>query len=94
MSLVQNSYQQESQELAAIIQSEVSQKTKLRNRGIRQAGYYVLIGASMPNILIETAFISNGREERLLKSSKFQQQAAEGIYNSIIKFKEKYEQGI
>lgn len=91
-SIAQSEFTRESEELAAILQNEISHKTSLRNRGVKQAGYYVLWGASMPNFLLETAFISNLREEKLLKSSQFQTQVAESIFESIRKFKEKYEQ--
>lgn len=92
--LAQNAFNRESEDLAAIVQEELSGNTKLANRGVKQAGYYVLIGASMPNILVETAFISNQREEAMLNDSNFQQNIAEAIFNSIKKFKEKYEWGI
>ncbi len=94
LSMAQNSYQQESEELAALVQQETTKKTGSKNRGVKQAGYYVLIGASMPNILVETAFISNRREEKLLKSYKFQKNIAEGIFSSLMLFKKKYERGI
>ncbi|MFQ5772596.1 MAG: N-acetylmuramoyl-L-alanine amidase [bacterium] len=45
----------------------------------------------MPNVLIETAFLSNKREERLLKSTSFQEKIAKAIYESVKIFKEKYE---
>ncbi|MDZ7289954.1 MAG: N-acetylmuramoyl-L-alanine amidase [candidate division KSB1 bacterium] len=92
--MAQNAFNRESEDLAAMVQEELSSKTKLANRGVKQAGYYVLIGASMPNILIETAFISNPRESTLLNDASFQQDLAEAIFNSIKKFKEKYEWGI
>ncbi len=94
LSMAQNSYQQESEELAALVQREASKKAGIKDRGVKQAGYYVLIGASMPNILVETAFISNRREEKLLKSYKFQKNIAEGIFKSVMLFKKKYERGI
>lgn len=94
LSLAQNAYQKESEELAAIVQAEISKTAPIKDRGVRQAGYYVLIGASMPNILIETAFISNRKEAQLLKTASFQNKIADGIYDSILKFKNIYEQGI
>jgi N-acetylmuramoyl-L-alanine amidase len=48
----------------------------------------------MPNILIEVAFISNRSEERKLRLSSFQRKVAEAIFESIKKFKQKYEWGI
>jgi N-acetylmuramoyl-L-alanine amidase len=92
--LAQNAFNRESEDLAAMLQDELHRHTNLANRGVKQAGYYVLIGASMPNVLIETAFISNAREEESLRDGDFQQKVAEAIFNSIKKFKEKYEWGI
>ncbi|RMD90393.1 MAG: hypothetical protein D6813_09220 [Calditrichaeota bacterium] len=89
--MAQNDYMRESQDLAAMIQREFKNQLKIKNRGVKQAGYYVLVGASMPNVLIETAFISNKKEEKLLRSSRFQQKVAEAIFKSIKKFKQKYE---
>jgi len=89
--MAQNSYNKESQDFAAMIQEEIHEETGLRNRGIKQAGFYVMIGASMPNVLVETGFMSNNKEERLLKNSSFQEKMAQAIYDSIKSFKEKYE---
>ncbi|MFH1861277.1 MAG: N-acetylmuramoyl-L-alanine amidase, partial [bacterium] len=54
--------------------------------GVDQAGFYVLVGASMPAILVETAFISNKAEEKLLRTKKFRQQLAQAIYEGIVEF--------
>lgn len=89
--MAQNAYNIESQDFASIIQASLKKHTGLTDRGVKQAGFYVLVGASMPNILVEMAFISNRAEEKLLKKSSFQQKAAEGIYRSVKAFKEKHE---
>lgn len=90
-SMAQNDYNKESQDFAAMVQDEVSDLMDMKDRGVKQAGFYVLVGASMPNILIETAFISNRNEERMLNSSRQQSKIAEAIFRSVKKFKEKYE---
>ncbi|WP_119332734.1 N-acetylmuramoyl-L-alanine amidase [Geobacter sulfurreducens] len=54
-----------------------------RNLGVKQGPFYVLVGATMPSILVETAFISNEVEEERLKDSSYQEQAAEGILEGI-----------
>ncbi|HEX9653742.1 MAG TPA: N-acetylmuramoyl-L-alanine amidase [bacterium] len=92
--MAQNDYNKESQDLAAIIQGTIEKRTQLPDRGVKQAGFYVMVGASMPNVLVETAFLSNNREEKLLKSSSFQQKMAEAIFESIIGFKNKYEKNL
>jgi N-acetylmuramoyl-L-alanine amidase len=51
----------------------------LKNLGVKQGPFYVLVGATMPSILVETAFISNEREEERLKDSRYQDAVAEGI---------------
>jgi len=92
--MAQSAFNRESEDFAAMIQEEICQSIKLPNRGVKQAGFYVMVGASMPNILVETAFLSNPKEEALLKDASFQQDIAEAIVNGIKKFKEKYEWGI
>ncbi|MBU1880893.1 N-acetylmuramoyl-L-alanine amidase, partial [bacterium] len=65
--------------------------TNLRDRGVDQAGFYVLVGASMPAILFEAPFLSNSREEKLLKQKKFRQKIAQSLFDSILEFKESVE---
>ena len=55
----------------------------IKNRGIKQAPFYVLIGAEMPSILIEVSFISNPRECERLMTEKYQDDLADGIFNGI-----------
>lgn len=92
----QSSNLNESLDLAEMTLSCLKEKTKLSQygNGIHQAGFFVLVGAAMPRILVETAFISNEYEERLLRTRQFQYQVADALYESIKQFKEMYEQGI
>jgi N-acetylmuramoyl-L-alanine amidase len=57
-----------------------------KNLGVKQGPFYVLVGATMPSILVESAFISNEREEARLKDPAFQEQVAEGILEGIISY--------
>ena len=77
----------ESEELAAVIQEELDKKLTIPNRGVKQAGFYVLSGASMPSVLIEGGYVSNSSEEKNLKSPGYRKKIAEGIYKAILKFK-------
>ncbi len=54
-----------------------------RNLGVKQGPFYVLVGATMPSILVETAFISNEHEAELLTSDAYQESAASGILQGI-----------
>ena len=57
-----------------------------KNLGVKQGPFYVLVGATMPSILVESAFISNEKEEVRLKDPAFQEQVAEGILDGIISY--------
>lgn len=91
--MAQNAFHHESEGFAQIIQEEMQSLVGLPDRGVEQAGFRVLVGASMPNVLVEMAFISNRKEEQLLGSGETQQKIARAIMHSIKRFKEKYEQG-
>lgn len=63
--------------------------TGVKNNGVKKAPFYVLLGARMPAVLIETSFISNPRECKRLNSSGYQDHLCEGIINGIRKYVEK-----
>jgi len=89
--MAHNAYMHESSELAIIVQEEMDKKLRLGNRGVKQAPFYVLSGANMPSILVEVAFISNPREENMLRNPDFQKKVADGLYNAISLYKQNYE---
>jgi N-acetylmuramoyl-L-alanine amidase len=90
--LMQHSKINESSRLAYYVQNSVCRHLikkgygHIRNKGVKQAPFYVLLGAQMPSILIETSFISNKRECRRLTSDKYQQRFCEGIVAGIRKY--------
>jgi N-acetylmuramoyl-L-alanine amidase len=55
----------------------------IKNRGVKKAPFVVLIGASMPSVLAEIGFLSNSREEALLKKSDHRQKLAEALYHGV-----------
>ncbi len=59
-----------------------------KNRGVKKAPFVVLIGASMPSVLAEIGFLSNPREESLLKKSDYRQKLAESLYRGVAKYAE------
>jgi N-acetylmuramoyl-L-alanine amidase len=59
-----------------------------RNRGVKKAPFVVLIGASMPSILAEIGFVSNAREENLLKRPEHRQRVAEALYRGLQRYAE------
>ncbi|MBM3328008.1 MAG: N-acetylmuramoyl-L-alanine amidase [Calditrichaeota bacterium] len=86
LSMAQATFTRESQSLAGLVQERVAPKAGLKNRGVDQAGFYVLVGASMPAILFEMAFITNPQEAKQLKTRSFRQTLAEGMGETIIHF--------
>ncbi|MDQ2979321.1 MAG: N-acetylmuramoyl-L-alanine amidase [Acidobacteriota bacterium] len=81
--LAQSAHLKDSSELAEAIQQELNGVSGTENRGIKQAPFRVLVGATMPAVLVETAFISNSEEEKKLGSPTFQQSVADGIAKAI-----------
>ncbi|HIA90805.1 MAG TPA: N-acetylmuramoyl-L-alanine amidase, partial [Candidatus Marinimicrobia bacterium] len=85
--MAQSMFVKESEVLADLIQDELGNRLDSPNRGVKQAGFMVLIGASMPNVLIETGFLTNPTDEKRLKQSSYRQKIAEGIFSAIVKFR-------
>lgn len=68
-----------SQSLAREVQKQLAKATGRLNRGIAQRPFWVVKYTRMPAILTETAFISNSREEALLRDANFRERVARGI---------------
>ncbi len=78
----------ESRELANILQKKLYRSAQrlfpaTRNRGVRTAPFVVLIGADMPSVLAEVGFVSNPRDEKLLKRVDNRKRLAEALYAGI-----------
>jgi N-acetylmuramoyl-L-alanine amidase len=78
---------EESREFARRVQHSLynltSPSATARNRGVKKAPFVVLIGASMPSILAEVGFVTNAREESLLKRSEHRDRLAEALYQGV-----------
>ena len=70
-------------DFADIIQKKLVEYLKLENRGIKQAPFVVLKGANMAAVVVEVGFISNPKEEKLLKTNTFRENAAQGLFEAI-----------
>jgi N-acetylmuramoyl-L-alanine amidase len=95
--LMLNTKINESSRLAHAVQkgmlSKVQRKYKrVRDLGVKQAPFYVLIGAEMPAILVETGFLTNRTERNRLKSKTYQEAVAEGISAGLRTYIESIEQ--
>ena len=82
---------EESKEFAANVQGtlqtfETKYNAAAKNRGVKKAPFVVLIGASMPSVLAEVGFLSNAREEQLLKRADHRQRLAEALYQGVARY--------
>ena len=92
VSMAHSSYMRYSEKFSELLNTNWKKDVKITSRGVKQAGFYVLVGASMPSVLIESGFLSNKSDEAYLKSSKGQSTIANTIYKSILQYKNYYEE--
>lgn len=81
----------ESREFANGVQSSLYQLSSrnipgVQNRGVRRAPFVVLIGANMPSVLAEIGFLSNPKEEALLKKPDYRQKIAEALFRGVSRY--------
>ncbi len=84
-------YIRASHTLSGLVQREFAPFHEGADRGVKQAGFRVLVGAFMPAVLVELAFISNPAEERLLGSGAFQLKLAGGVADAVDDFFREYD---
>lgn len=94
VSMAHSSYMKYSEKFSDFLNKEFSNGLDESSRGIKQAGFYVLVGASMPSVLIETGFLTNPKDAAFLKSDKGQSRIAESVLTAIQKYREYYQQFI
>ena len=81
--IAQSAFASKSEQFASMVQGEIKKRVQSKDRGVKQAGFYVLMGASMPNVLVELGFISNPSEEKKLRSPQYRDQLATAIYRAV-----------
>lgn len=81
--IAQSAFASKSEQFASLVQKEIKKRVQSKDRGVKQAGFYVLMGASMPNVLVELGFISNPSEEKKLRSPQYRDQLATAIYRAV-----------
>ncbi len=84
--MAQSAHITESSRLAEAIQTQLNVVSKTENRGIKQAPFRVLAGATMPAVLVEVGFISHPEEEKQLRSAAFQESVAVAIAKAVGEF--------
>ena len=91
VAMAQSAHVKASEVFADLAQKEIESRTGIPNRGVKQAGFYVLVGAAMPNVLVESAYLSNREDERFLRSENGQQKIAEALFRAVKRYKGEYE---
>ena len=81
----------ESKDFAAHVQKAMIERLRSTNKtvkdlGVKQAPFVVLIGAAMPSVLAEISFVTNAQEAKLLKGTVYRQRIAEALFNAIRKY--------
>ncbi len=93
LSLAQNANIEQSSYLASKVQDKLTNKLNRFNRGVKQAGFWVLYRTTCPSILIETGFLTNKTEEKYLTSDDGQQELAKAIFEAFEEYKNTVEKG-
>jgi N-acetylmuramoyl-L-alanine amidase len=93
-----NNKRAESRDFATIVQSALYDSLRkvnrsLKNLGVKQAPFVVLVGASMPAILAEIAFMTNSQEAALLKTERYRQQIADALFAGVMRYQQGLEKG-
>ena len=89
MSMRENAFLDKSINLAKNVQDQFRSKVGRKDRGVKQAGYYVISFTNMPSVLVELGFLTNAEEEDFLHSKEGKTYMASAIYRAFRDFKEK-----
>lgn len=93
--LMLNSKMKESRDLATDIHknslTRLRKRWSVRDQGVREAPFYVLMGAKMPSVLVELGYLTNRTEAARLKSDKYLSTIADGIVQGVLQYKKEIE---
>jgi N-acetylmuramoyl-L-alanine amidase len=83
----------ESRDFADMVQRSMVRRLSSRNKqlkdlGVKQAPFVVLIGAAMPSVLAEISFVTHRQEGQLLKSTTYRQQIAEALFDAVLRYQQ------
>ena len=89
--LVQNAFIQQSLRFSTLVENNTAKLSKIKSRGVKQAGFLVLWQTAMPSVLVETGFLTNATDRSYLKTDEGQKNIAKGIYYAIKSYKREVE---
>ena len=89
--ILNHTWKEESREFATTIQAEMAESILGRvshplNRGVKTAGFHVLLGAKMPAVLVEVGFVSNRDEAKQLRTPAHRQKLAAAIADGVSRY--------
>ncbi|WP_163515813.1 N-acetylmuramoyl-L-alanine amidase [Gelidibacter japonicus] len=87
LTLMQEEYLDQSTQLARLVQDNFTKTLKRNDRGVKQAGFWVLHNTYMPSVLVETGFLTYKPEGAYLNSAKGQNEVALAIYKGLMDYK-------
>jgi N-acetylmuramoyl-L-alanine amidase len=93
-SMAQSAFARQSTDLAQHVLKRIERSASNNGLGVRQAGFMVLWTPSMPSILVETGYLSNPDEEKILRNREEQTKIAYGIFQGLQQFKSNYENSV
>lgn len=91
LSLRQNVHLEHSLTLSALIQDQFRDRVGRVDRGVKQAGFYVISYTTMPSVLVELGFLTNAKEEKFLQSEQGQDYMASAIFRAFKDYKSQIE---
>lgn len=84
---MQNAFRTQSIKFASLVETQFKVNSKLKSRGVKEAGFLVLWKSAMPGVLIETGFLSNQGDRQVLAKDSGQQKMAKAIFNALKQYK-------
>ena len=87
LSLRQNVFIDNSLQLGSLIQNQFRDKVGRKDRGVRQAGYYVISFTTMPSVLVELGFLTNPNEEDFLQSEDGRTYMASALFRAFREYR-------
>ncbi len=80
-------YLEQSSALAGMVEQALRARVEMSPRPVQQAPFRVLVGASMPAVLVEIGYLSNSEQEQALTSAAYQDLIAQGLFDAIVQFR-------
>ena len=80
-------YLEQSSSLAGLVEQALRARVEMSPRPVQQAPFRVLVGATMPAVLVEIGYLSNAEQEKALASSAYQDHVTQALFDAIVQFR-------